>query len=122
MGTYVYALRSPKLIRKVKVQTHTGEVVTVEAASLSYAYKPGWYDRENVAQRYLGASWRMWDNIPNEERPKYAAVTDCDKGHKITKGDHVYFYENGAPSTCDDANGMGRGKSFGTVIEVSRNA
>jgi hypothetical protein len=96
MGDYVYALRSPKLIRSVIVQigNHTERLDNV--GSMSYLFKPysDWtgYGREKN-ERY----WRVVDRLAllwTGDRPLYTAMTDEKKGHKLRIGQVVYGFKN----------------------------
>jgi hypothetical protein len=97
MGDYIYALRSPKLMRKVLVKrTKTGIFEELTVASMSYLFKPysDWsgYGRDKN-ERY----WQVIDRLAKlwgeQEPPLYAAMT-YHSGHKIKVGDSVHGFRN----------------------------
>ena len=96
MGDYVYALRSPKLMRSVIVQIGNHYERLDGIGSMSYLFKPmsDWtqYERE-----FNERSWRVVDRLVKlwiGDRPLYVAMTEEKHGHKICVGQVVYGFKN----------------------------
>lgn len=102
MGDYVYALRSPKLMCNVEVETPTGKAI-LKVGSMSYLFKPNWYNRksESVFWRIDSQLVKLWQY---KARPEYVAFTDSEKQHKIKVGQTVYAQKRGGsvPSLYND--------------------
>ena len=91
-GTYIYALRSPKLARVCEVYNERGAKETVAVASLSFVYcsmVPKTYNHDITFNR-LGKLWEEYEG----QRPKYASFTWNKNGHHIRKFNQVMYFED----------------------------
>ena len=135
MGTYVYSLRSPKLVKQVKLDT--GELLSV--ASYAFAYKEGWgtVGRHAVWYRAFNARLTRMENIwadwlaKGNSKPKGGVFVSAEDGQPIPSariGDSVWVWEphKGSSSTeyrlpftvSDGSGGYGDGKCLGKVVEI----
>jgi hypothetical protein len=92
MGIYVYALRSPKTVRRVALST--GE--TIRIGSVSYLYKAFVWGTapRGYAGRMDGLIQRLQNLWNGQVTPRYVALTSNTNGHKIEKGQNVYKWGN----------------------------
>jgi hypothetical protein len=99
MGDYIYALRSPKLARKIVVHFDNPvlEDAEVLAGSMSYLFKPyatrwtsGKSEFDAPYIRILARLEKLWRGV--SKRPVYAVFTEHKKGHKIEVGQLVYIF------------------------------
>jgi hypothetical protein len=123
MGDYVYALRSPKNIRYVLVgRINSGERETIVCASMSYLFKPNWYnDRYNDPYwAVVDRLYRLWDKIP--VLPWYVAFTEPKQRHIIKVGQVVYSFVDKHGNPCQIPyyynDGTERWREYGTVVKI----
>jgi hypothetical protein len=121
MGTYIYSIRSPKSVKKVKLDN--GDVVT--AASYAFAYKPyfsmlGSEPRWQIlAKARIKRSANIWDEyVKNGNSWPQAGVVVYDDKHKINKGDPVYSWGRDNLPCCFEDDTMNGAKYLGKVAEV----
>lgn len=125
MGTYIYSLRSPKLIAKVKLDN--GDIVTV--GRYAFEYKPIWSCFRDEPRWQILAKARIlrlqkiWDNyIDNGGSYPQAGVIVSDKknGYKINVGDYTYAWSwanKSLPIEIEDCT-MSGAKQIGKIVEV----
>lgn len=94
MGTYLYALRSPRLVRRCVVALYTGKRAILTLGSLSFVDKPSWGGVHRSASLTLGKLESLWGDRPH---PFAVAHTDDDNGSRIAVGDQVLI-----PRLSDD--------------------
>lgn len=127
MGTYAYALRSPKLARRVTVTLANGSEETVDVASVGYAYKPSW---SLGAPKWVAPFLARMQGLWGDRRPAFAALTERldkkldllppSKRFRLEVGQTVYRWASGrVPFAMDDAGGeVGNGERFGVISRV----
>ena len=129
MGAYVYSLRSPKLIRRVKLDT--GMEMTVGV--YDFHFKPVFcffWEKEPRWQRLCWAQIKrleqIWDGFiaKGGSWPQGATITytDDQKGEKprVKVGDNVVHWpaRNKLPISFYDEPDMGGSTHLGKVVEI----
>ena len=126
MGDYIYALRSPCLIRNVTVLKPDKSVDVVDAASMSYLFKPSLFDDNFNTRCWQIADrlFKIWENDGIDEYvPYYAVFTGVEERHKIKLGQTVCYFVNRdetlvrVPFIYND--GRGGWREYGTVIKIA---
>ena len=126
MGVYVYALRSPKLIRRCVVEAKDWSFSVIDVASMSYAHKQTGFSFRDPRKRgfsdydkYVAPAARLWENVPQSEMPKYVAITDNENKHKLEVGQPVFYFENGSHVSCADTPTYGNSVYCGRIVKIS---
>ncbi len=143
MGAYWYMLRSPKLVRSVKVERPDNSIETVKVAIFSYLCKPYWHSMFESEPKWMRAYKmqiaRMEQIWTGKERPQFG-VTVSNLNNKLNElppkmrnqikvGDTVeYFYHPSTVNTppiqmspvvpvmfVDEADGRA---TYGKIVEI----
>lgn len=122
MSTYMFGLKSPKLVKKVTVLNgKTGTAEEVEVAILAFMYghadKPEARKSKWVHTQHMTIN-RLWDKIPQENRPKYAVIACSDDNFDCVHHDgaRILFYPEGVPNCVYDTPDYGQDTSFVGMI------
>ncbi len=128
MGAYIYMLRSPKLIRKIRVKLKDGSEATVEAGVMSFLFKPLRFGCDSPFEPLpkwergcvilMARMEQIWDRFGN--RPKYTVMPFIPDGEKqgMHVGDQVLFWTNDAPIWSWDTPCFEGSESYGNVLEI----
>lgn len=123
MGTYIYSLRSPKLVAKVKLDN--GNVVTV--GRYAFEYKPLWGCLGNeprwqiLAKARISKLENIWHKFINGGG-KYpmagVLVNRKDTGYKIDIGSDVFTWNvDSVPISIEDCT-MNGATHIGKIVEI----
>jgi len=114
MSTYMYGLKSPRLVKQVVVEFKDGTRGNVYCGAFQFLFGHA-YERTAYKARRMGLVEHMWDG---EVRPVFAAhISSEDK--KLSVGKDVFHWLNGAPMLFSDGNGTnGNGTLVGKIVEI----
>jgi hypothetical protein len=128
MGAYIYMLRSPKLLRKVRVKLNDGTENIVEAGIIDFLFKPYRFGDdspfdpmpcwERLCVATMARMEKIWDKFG--KRPNYVVLTHTPDGQKrkMKVGETVLFWPNGVPVWSWDTPCFEGSTNMGTVVEL----